>query len=114
MSFHKDHPDGFLAQSSEASVLGRDVNGDLDLGSQGGTQVVSSPLCPRSLIRRGKWAKEQNLAAGFHKAGFPWEPDSPRLPVDTASHRLSSVLVAFGWFYRYDGKFPTIRKVGQV
>ena len=23
------------------------------------------------------------------------------------------VLIAFGWFYRYDGKFPTIRKVGQ-
>lgn len=54
MSFHKDHPDGFLARSSEASVLGRDVNGDLDLRSQGGTQVVSSPLCPRSLIRWGK------------------------------------------------------------
>lgn len=31
-----------------------------------------------------------------------------------ASHRLFSVLVAFGWFYRYDGKFPTIRKVGEA
>lgn len=31
----------------------------------------------------------------------------------TAAHLLVlCVLIAFGWFYRYDGKFPTIRKVG--
>lgn len=69
MAFHKDDLAGFLAQSSETSVLGRDVDGNLDLGNQGRTQVISSPLCPRSLIRcGGEWAKEQGLAAGFHKA----------------------------------------------
>lgn len=35
-------------------------------------------------------------------------------PSGTMSHHfVLCVLIAFGWFYRYDGKFPTIRKVGQ-
>lgn len=34
-------------------------------------------------------------------------------PSRTAAHLfVLCVLPAFGWFYRYDGKFPTIRKVG--
>lgn len=51
MSFHKDNLSGFLAQTSEASVLGRNIDGDLDPGNQGDTQVVSSLCCSGSLIR---------------------------------------------------------------
>lgn len=39
MSFHKDNLAGFLARTSEAIVLGRCIDGDLDPGNQGGTQV---------------------------------------------------------------------------
>lgn len=48
--------------------------------------------------------------------GFP----APALPFETLAElrnfvTLASVLcsLAFGWFYRYDGKFPSIRKVGR-
>lgn len=49
----------------------------------------------------------------------PCDPDSGLPPVEpwlsgTAAHLfVLCVLIAFGWFYRYDGKFPTIRKVGR-
>lgn len=45
-----------------------------------------------------------------------WEPRSWLLPSLAELSHGSSVLcvvTAFGWFYRYDGKFPTIRKVGR-
>lgn len=51
MSFHKDNLAGFLARISEASILERNIDGDLDPGNLGDTQVVSSLRCPRFLIR---------------------------------------------------------------
>lgn len=33
--------------------------------------------------------------------------------LNRVSSSVLCVLIAFGWFYRYDGKFPTIRKVGH-
>lgn len=78
--------------------------------------------------RPGKWGvgQREQFAAGsagavlhLTKPCVPWEPNSRLLPVDAlaelnCSHRfVLCVPTAFGWFYRYDGKFPTIRKVGQ-
>lgn len=48
-----------------------------------------------------------------------WEPRSRPLPslgagcAELSHGSILCVVTAFGWFYRYDGKFPSIRKVGQ-
>lgn len=114
-----------LALTSEASVLGRGIwewprAWELGLFS-GGLRPVLQPM--RGQV--SSWTKgavllsdrpmlfiSQSHALLGNPASIccPW---MLWLSWTVSHHFVICVLIAFGWFYRYDGKFPTIRKVGQ-
>lgn len=86
----------------------------LTLGVRVGHRWSLAHFAPDPSSGGGKWAKEQNLAAGFHKTTHSLGAQLPTLACGYCVSLFVFCPVAFGWFYRYDGKFPTIRKVGQV
>lgn len=89
-------------------------------GHRGLSQVVLGLFTAQAGQVHGESGRGCGSAAG--PAVLPFvsgEPRSRPLPslgagcAELSHGSVLYVVTAFGWFYRYDGKFPSIRKVGR-